>query len=116
MAVKYASRQKKKTPPAEPQKETLLADSVTVDYPIEDELVMPGHYAVRISALPEAEVEVSISGGEWQTARSSMGFFWFDWWPAETGDATVAARARVGKGRWKKAADRHCRVTGSGSN
>lgn len=90
--------------------------SIHVDYPLEEELVMPGHYAIRIGSDSEAEVEVSINDSEWQTCRWSVGYHWYDWWPTQAGDINIVLRFRTGKGRWKKTDRRRCRVIGSASN
>jgi hypothetical protein len=83
---------------------------VAIDYPKEEELVLSGHYAVRISATPEAQVEISFNDGEWNGCRTSLGYYWFDWNPAELGETVIKARVRVGAGRWKVSAERFCRV------
>jgi|SRR5581483_6806731 len=83
---------------------------IIIDYPKEEELVLSGDYAVRLSGTSEAQVELSVNGGEWLGCRRSVGFYWFDWTPTETGEAVLKARLRVGDGRWKMSAERFCRV------
>jgi hypothetical protein len=87
----------------------------TIDYPGEGELVREGIYAVRISAEPEMEVEISINNGEWRPCRESIGYWWFDWRPAEAGPCLLIARSRAANGRWKKSDVRSCRVISSSS-
>ena len=83
---------------------------VAVDYPLEEEQVRRDHYAVRISAPDATEAEISINERPWQPCRESAGFRWFDWYPESTGEHRLAARARVGKGRWAKSEIRTCLV------
>src|SRR5438105_1523899 len=70
---------------------------VTIDYPKEEELINPGHYAVRISTVPEAQVELSLNGGDWKGCRSGSGYFWYDWQATTPGEYTLTARQKVGK-------------------
>jgi hypothetical protein len=93
------------------QEPTGAAD-IAIDFPREEELVNPGHYAIRISGVPNAEVQISINNGEWQGCRASIGHYWFDWAPAKAGEVVINARQRVGKGRWKSSDQRFCRIVG----
>ena len=86
---------------------------LAIDYPQEGEQVHEGEYSIRISAKPEAEVEISINNGEWQPCRASVGYWWFDWQPVETTRCELVTRARIGKGRWKKSEARSCRIVNS---
>ena len=112
MAAKFASKlsKVKKESPEIPVKKTNTQIDVVIDYPKEEELVAPGHYAIRISGLPEAQVEISINESEWQGCRTALGFYWFDWAPSKPGEQIINARLRVGKNRWKNAEQRYCRV------
>jgi len=92
------------------------AVEVTVDFPHEGELVLPGHYAVRVSAQPGYDVEISTDGKEWSLTRPSVGFHWFDWWPSASGRTVLSARVKSGKGRWKKVSERECIVIGADNN
>lgn len=86
--------------------------SVSVDYPQEGERVLPGHYAVRITAAGAEAVEVRLDGTDWLACRESLGHFWYDWAPQKPGPVTLAARARRGKGRWAASPERSCFVEG----
>lgn len=93
---------------------TLKPDSspveIAIDYPLEEELVLSGHYAIRINATPESQVEVSINDEGWLGCRTALGYYWFDWSPVGSGEMIIKARVRSGTGRWKMSADRFCRV------
>lgn len=91
------------------------ADAV-VDFPKEGEEILTGHYAVRISATPGSDVEINTGGSDWWPCREAVGFFWFDWWPAKPGRTTLSVRAKAGKGRWRKAAERTCIVSAGESS
>jgi hypothetical protein len=110
MAGKVISRPAKKQVPAE-----IPAADIHIDYPREEELIIPGHYAVRLSGLPDAQVEISINEGEWQGCRTAVGYYWFDWEPATPGEVTLVARIKAGKGRQKKSESRFCRIVGKKS-
>ena len=86
---------------------------INFDYPKQEELVLTGHYAVRIIGTLEAQVELSINNGEWNGCRTALGFYWFDWSPSELGETVLKARVRVGNGRWKISDERFCRVVSS---
>ena len=94
----------------------LPAVGVAIEYPQEGEQVMPGHYAVRIGAPAGAEVAFSADGKTWGGCRFSVGHYWFDWNPSSAGKAKLAARFRVGNGRWTKTAVRSVNVAGSSWN
>lgn len=117
MAQKVRSRPKKSvTPVVEERGQVSTQPEVSVDYPQEGEKIMPGHYAVRVSAVPGAQVEISVDGGPDQPCRPSVGYYWFDWSPTQPGRVTFSARYRIGKGRWKKSEPRSCTVIGPGTN
>lgn len=86
------------------------APPLLIDFPREGEQVRPGHYTVRIAADGAKRVELSISGGEWQACRSSVGYFWYDWRPQAPGRQELVARARSGRGRARKSDVRSCRI------
>jgi hypothetical protein len=87
---------------------------VTIDYPVENEPVFPGHYAIRVHSPEDKPVEISINDGPWVDCRSSNGYFWFDWWPVESGRHRIRARA-VGS-KPKKVSERICIVEVPHSN
>lgn len=94
------------------KKEPAAVADIQIDYPREEELVIPGHYAIRITAAPQAQVEISLNGGEWLGCRNAVGYYWFDWKPSVSGEYTLEARQKVGKGRTKKSETRFFRVVG----
>jgi hypothetical protein len=71
--------------------------TVTVDFPLEREIVTSAEYTVRISTTAVQGVEVSIDGKEWRPARESVGFWWYDWSGYGAGPHTVEARIPSGK-------------------
>ena len=97
---------KKKTKPSP----KATSSAVVIDFPTQEEQVMPGHYAIRLTAPGAAEVQVSIAGGDWQGCRESAGHFWYDWRPEQEGPCAIEARARSGKGRWSKSEPCDCVV------
>ena len=115
MPAKVASRPKKSPAAAKPDTES-AANTVTIDFPYEGESVFPGHYAIRISAETGDDVEVSVDGGAWEGCRESIGFYWFDWWGDHSGQHTIRARARAGKGRWAESEPRTFKVATGSSN
>jgi hypothetical protein len=76
--------------------------AVSIDYPQEGEVVHPGHYSIRLTVDGASAAQVRVDGGEWLDCRESVGHHWLDWSP-RSGEATLEARARSGKGRWAAA-------------
>jgi hypothetical protein len=114
MANKLVSRPaRKKNIDVVPAKNEPSPLDITIDYPKEEELVLDGHYAVRIAATPNSQVEISINNGEWSGCRSALDFYWFDWQPRELGETVLKARVRAAAGRWKVTSERFCRVVSS---
>jgi hypothetical protein len=67
--------------------------TLEIDYPSDEAIVAPGHYAVRLSSSEAlAEAEVSIDRGPWQPCRHACGFWWYDWRGGSPGSHAVAAR------------------------
>ena len=89
------------------------ASAVVIDYPREGDLLLSGHYAVRITSAHDNQVQISINNGDWQDTRAAGGFFWFDWWLSKPGKYTLVARAKKGKATPKKSANRNCTVVAS---
>lgn len=90
---------------------------LAIDFPRPEEPVSAGDYTIRIAAEGASKVEVSINGGQWQPCRASVGFFWYDWRPAEPGEYKIVARGtRGGKGRPRESLPRDCRVIGAAQN
>jgi len=110
MAEKMMSRIKKSITPAPKNKAAEPAPTVSIDYPREGDLVLAGHYAVRISAKASGSVQICVNKGDWSECRNSGGFFWYDWWPAKAGKYTLTARVQIGKGTPVKSDPRACTV------
>ena len=75
---------------------------VSIDYPVEKEIVRSGNYTVRISSTPEYIPEVSIDGQSWSECRPSAGYWWFDIPGICSGTHTIEARIRKGRKLLKK--------------
>lgn len=90
----------KKTAAKAPAKKAGL--KVVIDYPAAHEVVMPGHYAIRLTAAGATQAQVRFDGDEWSDCRDSFGHFWYDWAP-QSGRVRIEVRARAGKGRWTPA-------------
>jgi hypothetical protein len=99
---------RKKAPAARRTLTAKLAAPV-VDFPLSGEKVVPGHYAVRISAAA-AHVDVSFDGGPWHRCRHSVGFHWFDWVCHAKGAHKIIARAVAADGSEAKGKPRSFRV------
>lgn len=115
-APKPAVETLEKAPKAPKAEKATKAPEILLDYPRNGETVAPGHYAIRISAKPEHAVEVSIDGGEWLSCRESVGFYWYDWTPAGTGEVKIVARAKNGGPRAKRSEERRVVVEPQSSN
>lgn len=76
---------------------------VVIDYPAEHEIVMPGHYAIRLTAAGATQAQVRFDGDDWSDCREAAGHFWYDWAP-QAGRVRLEVRARIGKGRWSPVA------------
>lgn len=99
MAKKIAAP--RKTAAKAPAKKAAL--KVVIDHPVAHEIVMPGHYAIRLTAHGATQAQVRFDGEEWSDCRDSYGHFWYDWAP-QSGQVRIEARARAGKGRWSAVA------------
>lgn len=75
---------------------------VNIDYPKENETILPGQYSVRVSAPEGYAPEISVGGGPWISCRDSAGFWWHDWDGYGIGSHTIEARIRKGKKLLKK--------------
>ncbi|MDE2489273.1 MAG: hypothetical protein KGM24_00390 [Elusimicrobia bacterium] len=108
---------KKMTPVGQPQdvasKPSLRKArlEVSIDFPHEGDVVKPGHYAIRLTALSATQAQVRVGESDWLDCRETSGHFWHDWAP-QSGPTTLRARARIGKGRWTSVAERSCIVVG----
>jgi hypothetical protein len=90
--------------------------AAVIDYPQENEQILPGHYAIRIAAAEEGLVEISIDGATWHVCRPASGYYWFDWEPTKVGSYKLAVRMRTADGKTVKSDNRSCTVVGSSSN
>jgi len=106
MAKKKPAPKVRRAAAKAPAKPRLAA---AIDYPQEGELVSPGHYSIRLTAAGAGEAQVRFGDGPWIDCRESIGHFWYDW-AADRGAFVLAARARIGKGRWALSAARVVRV------
>lgn len=88
---------------------------VLIDYPQEGESILPGHYAVRVAADQNAQVEVSVNDTDWIACRTADGFYWFDWWPSQPGKNNIKARQRTPDGNWVVSKKRSCKLKPSES-
>jgi hypothetical protein len=71
---------------------------VVIDHPSQNETVSGLHYAIRIGASENGNVEISFNGGEWIPCRPAAGYWWFDWGYFTPGEYTIVARLRSPEG------------------
>ena len=84
---------------------------VVIDHPINGELLVPGHYAIRIGASWGGIVEFQINDAEWIPCRHNAGYWWFDWHNIPAGKHKLAARLVDNNGNvLKKSAIRRVEV------
>jgi len=93
----------KKPASKKPARKSVL--QAVIDYPQVHEIVLPGHYSIRLTALGAGQAQVRVDGDEWLDCRDSHGHFWHDW-TAQAGRVRLETRARTGKGRWSPVAER----------
>lgn len=77
------------------EKKIRTQKQITIDYPKSNERVSPDHYAVRITAAPCEQVEISIDGGTWSPCSNSSGFWWFHLNELPVGTHSIAARVEI---------------------
>jgi len=65
---------------------------ITIDFPVESEIIKGHHYAIRIGASKNGYVELSFNEGEWHPCRFAAGYWWFDWLYFTPGKYTLSAR------------------------
>lgn len=75
----------------QPQKES-LKKHVFIDYPQENEVINPKHYAIKIGTNTNSRVEISIDNGDWQPCRFAGGYWWHDWTGYTSGAHKITAR------------------------
>lgn len=106
----HIDRAKKKVSIKKEPQEKAAKSYIVIDYPQDGEAIGSEHYAVRIGAGGGQDVEVSIDGGGWQTARENCGYYWYDWQGMAPGEHTVSARMKLANGKFKKSAEVVCKV------
>jgi hypothetical protein len=65
---------------------------VVIDHPVNNEVLVPGHYAIRIGASWGGIVEFQINDADWIPCRHNAGYWWFDWHNIPAGKHKLAAR------------------------
>jgi hypothetical protein len=85
-----------------------LKPFVEIDFPKDGEHVNPPYYAIRLSTNASGAVQISIDQGAWQTCRSAVGFYWYDWTNMTSGKHTCIARIQTGQGKYKKSKSITC--------
>ncbi|MDR1952419.1 MAG: hypothetical protein LBQ37_02750 [Elusimicrobiota bacterium] len=84
---------------------------LTIDYPIENEIISGLSYVLRIGASNDGYVEISINDGEWNPCRFSYGYWWFDWGYFKPGNYRIKARmADVNGNTVLESKERRCEV------
>jgi hypothetical protein len=87
---------------------------VTVEFPVEAEVIAAPFYTFKIKALPDTKhVEVSFNGEAWEPCREALGNWWFDWNGYKAGDYEVRARVMNEKGGTEMSPWRHFLVIAS---
>jgi hypothetical protein len=84
--------------------------SLSVDYPLEGEIVASAAYTVRITAGTPQSVEVSLDGEGWLPCRESVGHWWYDLSGYRAGVHTLDARMKNAAGKTVKAKPRQFTV------
>jgi hypothetical protein len=108
-AAKEPSAAMTKTKKARAPKAAARA-GITIDYPLEGEIVTSAAYTFRITADEPRSVEVSTDGKTWQPARESVGHWWYDWSGTQSGPCTLVARMKSSGGKSLKSKPRQFTV------
>ena len=77
-----------KSAPANSEPKSVL----TIDYPMEGEIVTSPVYTFRLTALEPKSVEIALNGGAWSGCREMVGNWWFDWSGYQAGAYSLSAR------------------------
>lgn len=86
-----------------------VANYVVIDHPQENEIINHPSYSIRIGASGSSIIEVSINGGDWETCRCSLGYWWYDWTNYPSGAHKIIARLCDNNGKvLKKSKIRKC--------
>lgn len=115
MAEKLMSRLKKSIL-ADAKNGKSTVSELEIDFPQQQEQVLAGHYAIRVTANNLDTVQISINDSDWKACRQALGYFWHDWTPRTPGKCNIFVRGRLKNGRWKKSGARSCTVVGFASN
>jgi len=91
-------------------KENKTNEYIVIDYPRHLETITSRHYTIRIGASDCRNVEVSIDGGPWQSARYSVGYWWYDWNNIPTGNHEIIAKLIRNDGTYLVSKRRRCKV------
>ncbi len=76
---------------------------ITIDCPVEGEIITGRTYTFRLSAIHPRSVEVSFDGKDWKSCRESVGYWWYDWSGFQAGPYSMAARMTDKNGKVSKA-------------
>jgi hypothetical protein len=113
-AVKKSPSKKSKEPKAQtPQNAARPQErpaAISIDYPVEGEIITSPTYAIRITTSAEEPVEISFQGKGWQACRESVGHWWYDWFGYDSGPCQIVARLRSSDGRAVKSETRQFTV------
>jgi len=77
------------------KKNSKARQKIRIDYPKAGEKINSAHYAVRVSAAPCDNVEVSVDGGEWIPCANSSGYWWRQLSGLPEGKHIITARADI---------------------
>ena len=83
---------------------------IVIDYPKHLETITSKHYTIRIGASECRNVEVSIDGGPWQSARYSVGYWWYDWNDIPQGNHEIIAKLIRNDGTYLISKRRRCKA------
>lgn len=83
---------------------------VVIDYPKHMETITSRHYTIRIGTSEAKNVEVSIDNGPWQSARHSVGYWWYDWNNITPGNHEIIAKMHKNNGSFLISKRRRCKV------
>lgn len=65
--------------PKRNETEERAAGQVVIDFPSHGETVTSDRYTLRIGAIGDGHVGISMDGGPWLPCRRRQGYWWFDW-------------------------------------
>ncbi|MFA5138536.1 MAG: hypothetical protein WC728_04820 [Elusimicrobiota bacterium] len=88
-----------------PEPEERRPGCVVIDFPCGAETIRSDHYTLRIAAVEEGQVEVSLDNGPWQPCRSSQGYWWYDWSGYATGRHRAVARLNTTSGETRRGSE-----------